>query len=192
MILIPACNEGPRIGRIVRDCALVCPGVPIVVVVNGSHDDTEAQALAAGAQVIHSPVGYGEALLAGYRYASGLVDLPWLIQLDADGQHPVQYIPVLLDALENADLSIGSRLAAGGAASGWPRRRRWAISLMGAATSMMSGLSIRDVSSGFQAMRPSVVHALAADFRTDLTDANVLVRLYRKGFRIVEVPVQMM
>ena len=56
----------------------------------------------------------------------------------------------------------------------------------------MSGLSIRDVSSGFQAMRPAVVHALAADFRTDLTDANVLVRLYRKGFRIVEVPVQML
>ena len=46
--------------------------------------------------------------------------------------------------------------------------------------------------SAVQAMRPAVVHALAADFRTDLTDANVLVRLYRKGFRIVEVPVQML
>ena len=62
---------------------------------------------------------------------------------------------------------------------------------MSSVTKLLSGLSVRDVSSGFQAMRPEVVHHLAADFPTDLTDANVLVRLHRKGFRIVEVPVQM-
>lgn len=163
----------------------------MVVIVNGCDDDTEEQALLAGATVIHSAKGYGEALLAGYRHAAQDLNLPWLVQIDADGQHPVPCIPVLLDALDEADLSIGSRLVSGGSAPGWPLLRRWTISFLGAATSMISGLSIRDVSSGFQAMRPEVVHSLAADFPTDLTDANVLVRLHRKGFRIVEVPVRM-
>jgi glycosyltransferase involved in cell wall biosynthesis len=191
MILIPARNEGPRIGRIVRDCQMVCPDVQIVVVVNGCSDDTAAQATAAGAEVIHSPPGYGEALLAGYRHASVQPALPWLLQLDADGQHPIAAIPALLDSLDDADLSIGSRLVSGGAAPGWPRHRRWTIAMMGAVTSVLSGLRVRDVSSGFQAMRPAVVHALAADFPIELTDANVLVRLFRKGFQIVEVPVRM-
>ena len=191
MILIPACNEGPRIGKVVSECRLVCPEVSIVVVVNGCSDDTEEEARAAGATVIHSSHGYGEALLAGYRYASQSSHIPWLLQMDADGQHPAQSIPVLLDALESADLSIGSRLAPGGSAPGWSSSRRWTITLMAYATKFLSGLTVRDVSSGFQAMRPEVVHHLAADFPTDLTDANVLVRLHKKGFKIVEVPVRM-
>ena len=191
MILIPASNEGPRIAAVVRDCALVCPGVSIVVVVNGCEDDTAQQAKNVGATIIHSAPGYGQALLEGYRFAAQQDDLPWLLQMDGDGQHPAQYIPTLLDALDGADLSIGSRLVEGGAAPGWPRRRRWTISIMSKMTQWMSGLSVRDVSSGFQAMRPEVVHALAADFSPNLTDANVLVRLFRKGFDIVEVPVRM-
>ena len=191
MIVIPACNEGPRIGKVVSECRLVCPEVSVVVVVNGCSDDTEEQAISAGATVIHSNHGYGEALLAAYRHAAQSSHLPWLLQMDADGQHPAQSIPVLLDALESADLSIGSRLAPGGSAPGWSPSRRWTIALMASVTKFLSGLSVRDVSSGFQAMRPEVVHHLAADFPTDLTDANVLVRLHRKGFQIVEVPVRM-
>ncbi len=191
MILIPACNEGPRIAAVVRDCALVCPGVPIVVVVNGCEDDTAEQAKGAGASIIHSKTGYGHALLEGYRFAAQQDDLPWLLQLDGDGQHPAQYIPMLLDALDGADLSIGSRLVEGGSAPSWPRRRRWTIAAVGMLTRWISGMSVCDVSSGFQAMRPEVVHALAADFSPHLTDANVLVRLFRKGFDIVEVPVRM-
>ena len=191
MILIPARNEGPRIGSVVRDCRLVCPDVSVVVVVNGCSDDTADQARQAGAEVIHSSPGYGSALLAGYRHAAVQSDLPWLLQLDADGQHPIEAIPQLLDALDEADLAIGSRLVSGGAAPGWPIHRRWTIAVMGAVTSALSGLRVRDVSSGFQAMRPAVVHALAADFHVELTDANVLVRLFRKGFSLIEVPVRM-
>ena len=191
MILIPACNEGPRIATVVRECALVCPSVPIVVVVNGCEDNTAEQAESAGATILRSAPGYGNALLAGYRFAAQQDDLPWLLQLDADGQHPAHYIPSLLDALDGADLSIGSRVGEGGSAPGWARHRRWTILAMGVITRRISGLPVRDVSSGFQAMRPEVVHALAADFSPDLTDANVLVRLFRKGFDIVEVPVRM-
>ena len=95
----------------------------MVVVVNGCTDETAAVAFDAGARVIESAPGYGNALLSGYRYALGLPALPWVVQMDADGQHPAASVPQLVDALERADAVVGSRLARGGSAAGWPRRR---------------------------------------------------------------------
>ena len=69
MILIPARNEGPRIGDVVRDVRRLVPGVPVIVVVNGTTDDTAEVAKAAGAEVIYAEPGYGLALMAGYRHA---------------------------------------------------------------------------------------------------------------------------
>jgi len=191
MILIPARNEGPRIGEVLERIFASMPGVPVVVVVNGCTDDTEDVALQAGATVIHSEPGYGAALLAGYRYALGFDDVSWLVQLDADGQHPAGDIPRLRRALEQADVVIGSRLVGGGESPGWPRRRRWTIALLGLATSALTGVRLRDVSSGFQALRRPVVQALSEDFPCDLTDANVLARLHKMGFSIEEVGVCM-
>ena len=54
MILIPARNEAPRVGRVVRDVREACPGIPVVVVVNGCTDETAAVAIDAGARVIES------------------------------------------------------------------------------------------------------------------------------------------
>lgn len=168
-----------------------CPGVPVVVVVNGCTDSTAEVAAAAGAEVLHSEPGYGRALLAAYRHAARIHDLPWLIQLDADGQHPVSAIPRLIDALQDADVVVGSRLVDGGSSEGWSRRRRWTIRLLSTATRWMSGLSIEDVTSGFQAFRPDVVSMLAEEFDPELTDANVLVRMDRRGFCIREIGVPM-
>ena len=191
MILIPARNEAPRVGHVVRDVRNTCPGVPVVVVVNGCTDETAAVATNAGARVIESPPGYGNALLTGYRHASQFADLRWVVQMDADGQHPAASVPQLVGALERADAVVGSRLVRGGSAAGWPRRRRWTILAMGAATRWMSGLCIDDVTSGFQAFRPEVVSMLSQEFDPELTDANVLVRMERWGFSITEVGVPM-
>ena len=191
MILIPARNEAPRLGAVIREVAATMPGVPIVVVVNGCTDNTAAVAQGAGATVITSTPGYGQALLAGYRHALSAQDLEWLVQLDADGQHPPHEIPRLVAGLDVADVVIGSRFATGGAAVDWPRRRRLATGLMGLATSWVTGVRLRDVSSGFQALSPAAVRFLSADFPLLLTDANVLARLHRSGFRLAEVGVKM-
>ena len=191
MILIPARNEAPRVGRVVRAARDACPGVPVVVVANGCTDDTAAVAIDAGARVLESAPGYGNALLMGYRHASQFRDLQWVVQMDADGQHPAASVPQLVGALERADAVVGSRLVRGGSAAGWPRRRRWTIRAMGAATRWMSGLCIDDVTSGFQAFRPEVVSMLAREFDPLLTDANMLVRMKRWGFTITEVGVPM-
>ena len=191
MILIPARNEAPRVGRVVRAARDACPGVPVVVVANGCTDQTAAVAIDAGARVLESAPGYGNALLMGYRHASQSGDLQWLVQMDADGQHPAASVPQLVGALERADAVVGSRLVRGGSAAGWPRHRRWTIRAMGAATRWMSGLRIDDVTSGFQAFRPEVVSMLAQKFDPVLTDANMLVRMKRWGFTITEVGVPM-
>ena len=195
MILIPAQNEGPRIYGVVTRCQRVVPDAEVVVVANGCSDDTVQQAMDAGATVIASPSGYGEALIAGYRYAldrwSQGHGHEWLVQIDGDGQHPAQAIPQLLEQLAHADLVIGSRLAPGGSARGWPLQRRAAVTALGWWTSWVLKHRIRDVSSGFQAMRPPVVAALSPDFPRDMVDANILARAHQRGFIVKEVGVQM-
>ena len=191
MILIPARNEGPRIGGVVDDVHRVAPGVPVVVVVNGTTDDTAEVAAAAGATVLHADPGYGTALMAGYRHALSSPDTAWVIQMDADGQHPAEAIPSLRAALSAHDVVIGSRFAPGGGAEAWPRRRRWTIAALGVATRMLTGCPVRDVSSGYQALSRPALECLEAVFSAELTDANVLARMHRAGLSMGEVGVHM-
>jgi len=191
MILIPARNEAPRIGSVIDQALRMMPGIPVVVIANGCTDRTEENALKAGATVIQSVPGYGAALLEGYRYALGFENVQRIVQLDADGQHSAADIPRLWSALDDSDVVIGSRFVKGGDAPGWPRRRRWTIAALGVATSALTGIRLRDVSSGFQAFRRPVIEALAQDFPCELTDANVLAKLHRLGFSIEEIGVHM-
>ena len=191
MILIPARNEAPRVGRVIEHVIHTMPGVPVVVIANGCTDNTAQVASTAGAKVIHSSPGYGAALLAGYRHALQEQSVQRIVQLDADGQHRADDIPRLWSALDQSDLVIGSRFVDGGEAQGWPRRRRWTVAALGMATSMLAGTRLKDVSSGFQAFRRPVIEALCEDFPCELTDANVLVRLHRLGFSISEIGVHM-
>ena len=191
MILVPARNEAPRIEGVLQRIFAAAPGVEVVVIVNGCVDDTAARAQDAGATVIHSARGYGQALLKGYRYAQVHGVKPWVVQLDADGQHPPEAIVDLVAGLERADVVIGSRFVAGGRAPGWPRRRRWTVHAMGLWTSALTGQRLRDVVSGFQAFKRGVLPVLIRDFPVELTDANVLVRLHRHGFLLAETGVVM-
>ncbi len=191
MILIPARNEEPRIASVVHDVRQVVPDTPVVVIVNGTTDDTALVAERAGAEVIHSEPGYGMALLTGYRHALSRSDTSWVVQMDADGQHPAQAIPHLRAALGAHDVVIGSRFAPGGGSPGWQRRRRWTIAALGVANRALTGCPVRDVSSGFQALSRPAIEFLSTAFSVDLTDANVLARLHKSGLAIGEVGVQM-
>lgn len=114
LALIPAHNEGPRIEPVVR--ALVAQGLLVLVVDDGSSDDTAERAREAGARVVSlSPNrGKGAALKAGFAEALSPTTVPRceaILTLDADGQHDPSEVPSLLKAWrdEGADLVVGAR-----------------------------------------------------------------------------------
>ena len=191
--IVPAWNEGPRIGDVLEGLRRAVPGFRLVVIDDGSIDDTVAVSRAHGAEVVSHPfnLGYGGALQTGYKLALA-AGAPLLVQLDADGQHDPAQIPALLEPLlaGACDLVIGSRFLAPSsyrmslAQTIGRRGLRW---LAG-----MFSLELTDPTSGMQAMNRAVLEVYALDFYpSDYPDVDVLVAAHRHGLRIREVPVRM-
>ena len=200
-LLIPAYNEEARITSVIRGVKERYPSLEVVVIDDGSQDGTRRQAIEAGARVISHPynLGYGVALLTGYKYALR-EGREALAQMDADGQHDPAFIRVLLDTIEkgDADLAIGSRfLKIEGFDPGRPpyrasRTRRFGMWLFGTIATLIIRQKVTDPTSGYRAMNRKVLEWASSDrFPWDYPDADVIIMLHRAGFRICEVPVQM-
>ena len=147
-IVIPAKNESSAIGAVVstaRDCY---PDAEILVVDDGSTDDTAAIAANAGATVVTHPesMGNGAAVKTGARAANGDV----IALMDGDGQHDAQELAPLLQQLENGyDMAIGARETGSHANVG----RLFANGLYNVIASLLSGRKILDLTSGFRVVR---------------------------------------
>jgi hypothetical protein len=201
LVLIPAFNEGKRIARVIRGVRGEVPSIEIVVIDDGSRDETRKEAAEAGATVISHPfnLGYGIALQTGYKHALKK-GYDWIVQMDGDGQHDPGYIPVLLEAVrkEGADFAIGSRFLQAGAADRDSRPyqatllKRFGMGLFGTIASILIKQKVTDPTSGYQAMNRRVLEWVSSDrFPWDYPDADVIIMLHRAGFRILEVPVRM-
>src|SRR5882757_7204724 len=106
-VVIPAFNEAASIGVVVRDLAAAAPWLEILVVDDGSTDETGAQAAAAGARVIRHPYnkGNGAAVKSGIRQATGRL----VLIMDGDGQHRPADAARLVNQLDVFDLVVGAR-----------------------------------------------------------------------------------
>ena len=104
-VIIPACNEGPSIGTVVRTLTEAATWYEILVVDDGSDDETAANASVAGARVIRHPYtkGNGTAVKTGLRQASG----DFVLIIDGDGQHRAALAPRLVERLGEYDLVVG-------------------------------------------------------------------------------------
>lgn len=194
IVLLPAHNESQRIGDVIAGIQNVAPGCPIVVVDDGSTDDTVQRALDRGVTVLRHPfnLGYGVALQTGYKYAV-LRQAAYLVQLDADGQHDPEGIPRILERVHSGmcDICIGSRFLAGQPYP-IPLSRRFGMALLRRVASWLLGKTVTDPTSGFQAMNRRVFAFYSRDsYPVDYPDVDVLVMLHRHGFRVTEVPVMM-
>lgn len=190
---MPAWNEQAVIGSTVREVLTTCPDVDLLVIDDGSSDATAEAARLAGARVLRLPynLGVGGALRAGYKFA-------WregydrTIQVDADGQHNPVDIPRVLAGLADADISIGARFAGEGeyAARG---PRRWAMSLLAAALSVVARRRLTDVTSGFRAANRAAIEQYTrhypAEYLGDTVDS--LMTAVRSGYTVTQVPVSM-
>ena len=195
LIIIPAYNEQGRVGQVVRDVRSNLPGADVLVIDDGSADNTAEEATEAGAISLSLPVnsGYGAALQTGYKFA---VRNRYAIvgQIDADGQHRAEYLVTMLKALEEeeADVIIGSRFLDDDGHYRPSFARAVGIGLFARIASLITHQRISDPTSGFQLMRIDVARFFCTQvYPTDYPDADILILLHRTGYRVHEVPVQM-
>jgi len=195
LVLVPAFNEAARLGRVLAGIRAAAPDADVLVVDDGSLDDTSGVARAAGARAVRLPfnLGYGVAVQTGYKLAVR-ERYACVVQLDADGQHEPADIPALRAVIERgeADVAIGSRFLPGAAPYRLGVLRRLGMALFRLLARLLTDVRFSDVTSGFCAFNGDVVRFVATEwYPTDYPDADVLITLRRAGFRLREVPVRM-
>ncbi|WP_273654157.1 glycosyltransferase family 2 protein [Cellulomonas fimi] len=195
LIVLPAWNEQVALPGVLAEIAEVLPGHDVLVVSDGSTDDTVRVARECGVAVLDLPVnlGVGGAMRAGFKYAlrNGY---DAAIQLDADGQHDPRDVPALLAvaAEEDADVVIGARFAGTGT---YEARgpRRWAMSGLSFVLSRLVGSRLTDTTSGFKVAGPRALRLFATNYPAEYLGDTVesLVIAHRAGLRIRQVGVSM-
>ncbi|GAB2465193.1 glycosyltransferase family 2 protein [Xylanimonas ulmi] len=196
LIVLPAWNEEAAIAAVLDEVATVLPWADLLVVNDGSTDDTAAVARSTGrATIVDLPLnlGVGGAMRAGYKYAHRQ-GYDVAIQLDADGQHDPADVPRLLAAMRehSADLVIGARFAGTGSYEvGGPRR--WAMRLLSWVLSRVVGTRLTDTTSGFKASGPAAIEVFAQDYPAEYLGDTVeaLVIAARAHLRVAQVGVEM-
>lgn len=194
LIVVPALNEQATVGTVVE--ALRGHGHDVLVVDDGSTDDTARVARAAGARVLRLPInlGVGGALRLAFREAVRLGYLA-VVQCDADGQHDPAQVAALLAAMHGSDLDlvVGSRFAGGVSDYRVAAHRRLAMRVLARLATSGAGTEITDPSSGFRAIGPRLLPVFARDYPADYLGDTVeaLVDAGRAGFRVGEIPVTM-
>jgi len=151
-VIIPAFNEEKTIGQVVADIRAHLPNIrEILVIDDASSDNTAQSAAAAGATVIRNPynLGNGASVKRGCLIARGDI----LVMLDADGQHPASDIPRLLEHIGPYDLCIGARTRK--STTSWVRNAGNAV--LNSIASWIAESHVVDLTSGFRAMKKSVV-----------------------------------
>jgi glycosyltransferase involved in cell wall biosynthesis len=187
-VIIPAYNEAAVIGQVVADVAW--HGYTIVVVDDGSTDDTGRKAGAAGAIVVSHPInlGQGAALQTGIQFALRQ-GAETIVTFDADGQHRAADIDGLIDALQtnNADFALGSRFLGGAVAM--PASRRFLLVAATWFTRLTTRLKISDTHNGLRAMTRRGAGRIKLRQNRMAHASELLDAIARSGLRYVEVPV---
>lgn len=187
LVVIPAYNEGEQVGDVVAQCRA---HLPVLVVDDGSTDDTAPTARDAGASVITQTPnqGKGMALQAGFRWA---LDQGYdaVITIDADAQHDPAEIPTFLTAFEGPrqpDLIIGARTF-----GQMPVVRRISNSIGRVVFSWAVGQSVPDNQSGYRLLSRRMMEAmLASDEKGFEFEVEMIVVCLQQGYRLAWVPIR--
>ena len=149
-VIIPVFNEAANVGHIIKEISAIYPDYEIIVVNDGSTDDTAKEAKEAGAIVYSHPynIGNGAAIKSGIRIASGDV----LVFMDGDGQHHPKDIERLMEFFPEYDMVVGAR-ARGHHASWW---RELANNTYNVFASYVSKFRVEDLTSGFRAIKADI------------------------------------
>ncbi len=195
LVVVPAYNEVATIANVVRAVHRDAPGWDVLVIDDGSTDETAALAEEAGASVIHHPfnLGIGGAVQSGFQYArEGGYDL--MVQVDADGQHDPREIRRLLAAHQaepDLDMVCGSRFLSEDYRYPAPISRRTGIHLFAFLLSRIVGQRISDPTSGFRLYNSRAIELFARDYPHDYPEVEAVLMLHHHRLVMREVPVRM-
>ncbi len=199
LVIVPTYNEKENIARLIPAVLSQHANIDVLVVDDGSPDETGAivDAIAASDQRVHclhraGKMGLGTAYLAGFRWALAR-DYEIIFEMDADFSHAPEMIPIFLEAVKDADLVIGSRYQNGHVnVVNWPMSRLFLSYSANIYARRVTGLQIFDATGGFKCFRRKVLEAI------DLTSVKsngyafqieMTFRAWKKGFRIAEIPI---
>ena len=198
VVFIPAWNEEQGLPIVLDELHAGLPGADVLVIDDGSTDDTATVAQARGATVVSFgenrglrtgiAAGYEEAHARGYAFCG---------RVDADGQHPVDELRRLLDLVrsDRCDVAVGSRFAEG---EGYVAdryepspARRLGIGLLQKAMHVRLGRPFHDPTSGMAAANRKGMLVMAEPYASGAPEVEALLRLKRAGLRVEEVAVHM-
>ena len=199
VVCIPTYNERENLPRILTRLFAANPSVHALVIDDGSPDGTGvlADELAAAdprITVLHrtEKAGLGAAYRAGFARALA-EGARVIVEMDADGSHQPEQLPLLLARLADADLVLGSRWVPGGAVRNWPLHRK-VLSVGGNTYArLMLRVPVRDITGGFRVFRAETLQAIAYDRVTTtgyVFQVDMALRVLRADLRIVEVPIE--
>ena len=193
LIAIPAWNESGSVADVVSHVKSAVPHASVLVVDDGSTDNTADKARQAGAITVSLPfnVGVGGAMRTAFLYAHR-EGFDALVQVDADGQHNPDEIAALLRGLAEADIVVGTRFHPH---STYKVRgpRKWAMSLLSRSLSRMAKTPISDTTSGFRSAGPRAISLFCRSYPAEYLGDTVgsLTIAIRDGLTISETPVTM-
>ncbi|GJQ48114.1 putative undecaprenyl-phosphate mannosyltransferase [Candidatus Kuenenia stuttgartiensis] len=199
-VMIPTYNERENIGKLILEILhLEIPDLHVVVVDDNSPDGTAGEVKKYA--TMHPEVelllrttnrGRGSAGVAGFQYTLDH-GAECVVEMDADFSHHPRYIPDMLNAIQNADLVIGSRFVSGGRDVNRGIVRRLVTFLAGVYVRILLGLKINDVSSGYRCFRRKVLEDIQLDSMISTGPSIVSEVFYKahvKGFSIREIPIE--
>lgn len=191
LVLVPAHNEAASLPAVIREVRAVVPHADLLVVDDGSCDQTSAvlHALGVASLRLRQHAGLGTAVRMGLRHATSL-GYETVVRIDGDGQHDAHDIDAIAGAVTpgGADVAIGTRYAGRTpAASG--RLRRVVHRALAAVLSAITGRRVTDATSGFCAFGPRALRLLTAQHPGGYPEVELRLLLHRHGLSVSEVPV---
>jgi glycosyltransferase involved in cell wall biosynthesis len=190
-VVIPAYNADATIAQVVRRALTTVPGALVLVVDDGSTDDTSALARSAGAEVVRQEKnrGKGASLQVGFDRALQMPYTELIATVDADLQHRPEDIPAFMEAIyrEDVDIAIGSRERWG---SRMPIERILSNLITSALVRARTGLPIQDSQCGFRLIRRRVLECVRLTTAGFEAETEFLIRAAQSGYRVASVPIR--
>ena len=195
LAIVPAHNEVGAVAATIAEIRAAAPTFDVLVIDDGSTDETAAAARTAGARVVSLPfnLGVGAAVQCGYIYARKHA-YEVAVQVDGDGQHDPRDIPRLLQALEaDADthLVTGSRFLERGDGDRSTASRRLGIALFARLVSLLTAQRVTDPTSGFRMSDRVGIELFARDYPSDYPEVEAIVLAHTYALHTREIAVQM-